>query len=66
MVTTVKVSTTTFVQSGIEMTSVIGTFGNGKRPVGRIVMGTYPTGTVAWYAVLAQWMKANPDIKVAF
>jgi hypothetical protein len=48
------------------MTSVIGTFGNGKRPVGRIVMGTYPTGTVAWYAVLAQWMKANPDIKVAF
>lgn len=66
MVTTVKVSTTTFVQSGIEMTSVIGTFGNGKRPVGRIVMGTYPTGTVAWFEVLATWMKSNPDIKVAF
>jgi hypothetical protein len=66
MVTIVTVSVNNFIQSGVEMTSVIGTFGNGKRPAGRIIMGTFPKGTTSWFKVLAIWMKANPDIKVTF
>jgi hypothetical protein len=66
MVTTVTVSVNKFNQSGVEMNAVVGTFGTGKRPTGRIVMGTFPTGSTTWFKVLTIWMKANPDIKVTF
>jgi len=61
MVTKVKVSVNTEIIHGIEMVSVIGHVGNGKFPIAKIVMGTFPLGTTTVSEVLNAWTSQHPN-----
>lgn len=60
--TTINVTFGDVEVNGMTMTEVIGHIGNGKRPIGRIVMGSFPKGAGSVIKVILAWKKNNPDV----
>lgn len=63
-VITVNIKYTTV--HGMEMTEIIGHVGSGKRPIARIVMGTFPKGSASIINVIKAWKLSNPDVTLKF
>lgn len=63
-VITVNIKYTTV--HGMEMTEIIGHIGSGKRPIARIVMGTFPKGSASIINVIKAWKISNPDVTLKF
>lgn len=63
-VITVNIKYTTV--HGMEMTEIIGHIGSGKRPIARIVMGTFPKGSASIINVIKAWEISNPDVTLKF
>jgi hypothetical protein len=64
--TTITVQVRTTEINGMPMTEVIGLIGTGKKPIAKIVMGTFPKGCGSAISVISAWKKNNPDVKFEY
>lgn len=66
MNTVITVNIKNTVVHGMDMTEIIGHIGSGKRPIARIVMGTFPKGSASIINVIKAWKLSNPDVTLKF